>query len=30
MAAGAAAAAAHALVDRLVRERHQLPFIRLD
>jgi hypothetical protein len=30
MAAGAAAAAEHALVDRLVRERYQLPFIRLD
>ena len=30
MAAGAAAAATHALVDRLVRERCQLPFLRLD
>jgi len=30
MAANAAATATHALVDRLVRERCQLPFLRLD
>jgi hypothetical protein len=30
MAAEAAAAATHALVDRLVREHYQLPFLRLD
>jgi hypothetical protein len=30
MAAAAAAAATHALVDRLVREQCQLPFLRLD